>query len=398
MLRNRPVAVALSLAVAALCTLLFAGPAPAEDLESKLEAKQSKLDEVRETQGRADDDDLPLRRPDRPPDRRGRGDPQPRGSGPRPARRQAGRARPGGRRARRRQGPAGGAARAPASAPWSPCASGWSRCTRPAPRTCSASSSAPAASTTSPPAPNTSTACTAWTRRSSAACATCATRCSGWSTACAAPRTGSKPPATRSPPKSRRWPSARAALQSHQQAAGLAPAAERDRGAGADQRPRGGARRRRRRDPGQDRRAALRDRLDAAAGGPDPGRQRRPDLAGQRRRRLRLRRRAGGYDARGDRHRRAGKDADPRRRLGHRRPHRSRRPRSGGYGNFTCIDHGGGLSTCYAHQTSFAVSAGQSVSQGDIIGYTGCTGYCLGPHLHFEVRINGSVTDPMGYL
>jgi murein DD-endopeptidase MepM/ murein hydrolase activator NlpD len=71
---------------------------------------------------------------------------------------------------------------------------------------------------------------------------------------------------------------------------------------------------------------------------------------------------------------------------------------SGGYGNYTCIDHGGGLSTCYAHQTSFAVAEGQSVSQGDIIGYTGCTGYCLGPHLHFEVRINGSVTDPMGYL
>ena len=43
---------------------------------------------------------------------------------------------------------------------------------------------------------------------------------------------------------------------------------------------------------------------------------------------------------------------------------------SGGYGNYTCIDHGGGLSTCYAHQSSFAVSAGQSVSQGDIIGYT----------------------------
>ncbi|HXR60190.1 MAG TPA: peptidoglycan DD-metalloendopeptidase family protein [Solirubrobacterales bacterium] len=71
---------------------------------------------------------------------------------------------------------------------------------------------------------------------------------------------------------------------------------------------------------------------------------------------------------------------------------------SGGYGNFTCIDHGGGLSTCYAHQSSFAVSLGQSVSQGDVIGYTGCTGYCFGPHLHFEVRINGSVTDPMGYL
>jgi len=71
---------------------------------------------------------------------------------------------------------------------------------------------------------------------------------------------------------------------------------------------------------------------------------------------------------------------------------------SGGYGNFTCVDHGGGLATCYAHQSSFAVAAGQSVSQGDIIGYTGCTGHCLGPHLHFEVRINGSPTDPMGYL
>jgi peptidoglycan DL-endopeptidase CwlO len=71
---------------------------------------------------------------------------------------------------------------------------------------------------------------------------------------------------------------------------------------------------------------------------------------------------------------------------------------SGGYGNYTCIDHGGGLSTCYAHQSSFGVSLGQSVSQGEVIGYTGCTGYCFGPHLHFEVRINGSVTDPMGYL
>lgn len=71
---------------------------------------------------------------------------------------------------------------------------------------------------------------------------------------------------------------------------------------------------------------------------------------------------------------------------------------SGGYGNYTCIDHGGGLSTCYAHQSSFAVAAGQSVSQGEIIGYTGCTGYCLGPHLHFEVRIYGEVTEPMGYL
>ncbi len=71
---------------------------------------------------------------------------------------------------------------------------------------------------------------------------------------------------------------------------------------------------------------------------------------------------------------------------------------SGGYGNFTCIDHGGGLSTCYAHQESFAVSAGQQVSQGEIIGYSDCTGHCFGPHVHFEVRIDGAPTDPMGYL
>jgi murein DD-endopeptidase MepM/ murein hydrolase activator NlpD len=71
---------------------------------------------------------------------------------------------------------------------------------------------------------------------------------------------------------------------------------------------------------------------------------------------------------------------------------------SGGYGNYTCIDHGGGLSTCYAHQSSFAVSTGEHVSQGQVIGYVGCTGLCFGDHLHFEVRVNGAVTDPLGYL
>jgi len=71
---------------------------------------------------------------------------------------------------------------------------------------------------------------------------------------------------------------------------------------------------------------------------------------------------------------------------------------SGGYGNFTCIDHGGGLSTCYAHQESFAVTAGQQVAQGQVIGYSDCTGHCFGPHVHFEVRIDGAPTDPMGYL
>jgi murein DD-endopeptidase MepM/ murein hydrolase activator NlpD len=71
---------------------------------------------------------------------------------------------------------------------------------------------------------------------------------------------------------------------------------------------------------------------------------------------------------------------------------------SGGYGNFTCIDHGGGLSTCYAHQESFGVTAGQQVAQGQVIGYSDCTGHCFGPHVHFEVRIDGAPTDPMGYL
>jgi murein DD-endopeptidase MepM/ murein hydrolase activator NlpD len=71
---------------------------------------------------------------------------------------------------------------------------------------------------------------------------------------------------------------------------------------------------------------------------------------------------------------------------------------SGGYGNYTCIDHGGGLSTCYAHQSEFLVSPGEAVSQGQIIGLSGNTGYSTGPHVHFEVRIFGEVTDPMGYL
>jgi len=69
----------------------------------------------------------------------------------------------------------------------------------------------------------------------------------------------------------------------------------------------------------------------------------------------------------------------------------------GGYGNFVIIDHGGGLSTAYGHQSSIAVGGG-SVSQGQVIGYVGCTGHCFGPHLHFEVRINGSPVDPLGYL
>jgi murein DD-endopeptidase MepM/ murein hydrolase activator NlpD len=70
----------------------------------------------------------------------------------------------------------------------------------------------------------------------------------------------------------------------------------------------------------------------------------------------------------------------------------------GGYGNYTCIQHTGSLSTCYAHQSSFATSNGASVSQGQVIGSVGCTGHCFGDHLHFETRVNGSPVDPMGYL
>ncbi|MFN2612926.1 MAG: M23 family metallopeptidase, partial [Solirubrobacterales bacterium] len=71
---------------------------------------------------------------------------------------------------------------------------------------------------------------------------------------------------------------------------------------------------------------------------------------------------------------------------------------TGGYGNYTCIDHGGGMSTCYGHQESFAVVVGMQVAQGQVIGSSDCTGYCFGPHVHFEVRINGQVTDPLAYF
>jgi murein DD-endopeptidase MepM/ murein hydrolase activator NlpD len=69
-----------------------------------------------------------------------------------------------------------------------------------------------------------------------------------------------------------------------------------------------------------------------------------------------------------------------------------------GYGNFVVIDHGNGLATAYGHQSRIAVSNGEAVSQGQVIGYVGCTGHCFGPHLHFEVRVNGSAVDPLGYL
>ena len=67
---------------------------------------------------------------------------------------------------------------------------------------------------------------------------------------------------------------------------------------------------------------------------------------------------------------------------------------SGGYGNLTLLNHGNGLSTVYGHQASVIVAAGQTVNQGQVIGYVGSTGKSTGCHLHFEVRVSGHPTDP----
>jgi len=70
----------------------------------------------------------------------------------------------------------------------------------------------------------------------------------------------------------------------------------------------------------------------------------------------------------------------------------------GGYGNLVVVDHGNGVSTAYGHNTGVAVSVGQAVAQGQLIAYSGNTGNSTGPHIHFEIRINGAPTDPLGYL
>ena len=69
-----------------------------------------------------------------------------------------------------------------------------------------------------------------------------------------------------------------------------------------------------------------------------------------------------------------------------------------GYGNLVMIDHHNGLATLYGHQSRIGVGCNEQVSQGQVIGYVGCTGFCTGPHLHFEVRLNGTPVDPIGYL
>ena len=69
-----------------------------------------------------------------------------------------------------------------------------------------------------------------------------------------------------------------------------------------------------------------------------------------------------------------------------------------GYGNLVVIDHGNGLSTAYAHNSSLVVGVGRSVAGGEVVSYSGNTGNSTGPHVHFEVRVNGAAVDPLGYL
>jgi len=71
---------------------------------------------------------------------------------------------------------------------------------------------------------------------------------------------------------------------------------------------------------------------------------------------------------------------------------------AGGYGNYVVIDHGGGVTTLYAHASSLCVSTGQFVSQGQLIAKVGSTGMSTGPHLHLEVQVNGQRTDAMSYF
>lgn len=69
-----------------------------------------------------------------------------------------------------------------------------------------------------------------------------------------------------------------------------------------------------------------------------------------------------------------------------------------GYGNFVVLDNGGGFATAYGHNSRIAVHCGEEVAQGQVISYSGCTGFCTGPHVHFEIRVDGTPVDPLTYL
>ena len=71
---------------------------------------------------------------------------------------------------------------------------------------------------------------------------------------------------------------------------------------------------------------------------------------------------------------------------------------SGGYGLLVALDHGGGLQTRYGHMSRLNVVQGQQVRKGDVIGYVGSTGMSTGPHLHYEIRINGQAINPAAHL
>ena len=71
---------------------------------------------------------------------------------------------------------------------------------------------------------------------------------------------------------------------------------------------------------------------------------------------------------------------------------------TGGYGNYTCVQHTSSLASCYAHQVRYGTSVGANVSKGQVIGYVGNTGHSFGAHLHFEARVGGTPVNPMGYL
>ena len=131
----------------------------------------------------------------------------------------------------------------------------------------------------------------------------------------------------------------------------------------------------------------------AVARRPDPAGLGRADLAGQRPDHLAVLRvaRLGGLPP-GHRHRRPGRHADPRRRGGQGRADAA--GASGGYGNYTCIQHTGVAVDLLRAPVELRRLDRPAVSQGQVIGYVGCTGRCFGPHLHFEVRINGVGRQP----